>query len=124
MSGISARQGGAGFFGVMLWLVGGILILTLGFKLGPSYMEFWTVKSAMNDISHDQELVGKGRGQAMSNLSTRLDVNNIRGLPEDAFKIKPGDSGSDLVAGYEVRVPLFYNIDAVLSFNYRVPLPR
>ena len=118
MSGIRAGQGGAGLFGVLLWLVGAVLVLTLGFKLAPSYVEFWTVKSAMNAVSQDPELIAKGRGQLMSSLSTRLEVNDVRGLPKDAIKIEQQGSGWDLVAAYEVRVPLFYNIDALLSFDY------
>ncbi len=124
MGGIGRRQGGAGLMGVMLWLVVGLMVMTLGFKLAPPYMEFLTVKSAMDTVAADPELAGKGRAQVMSSLGKRLEINNVRSIPNDAFKIEPQGSGWDLVADYEVRVPVSHNVDVLLSFDHRTPLSR
>jgi hypothetical protein len=109
--------------GVMAWLGGGVLLLTLGFRLGPSYLEFLTVRSVMNAMSEDQDLRGKSRVQVLGNLGSRLDVNGVRGLPAETFTIEQDNYGRELVADYEARVPVFFNIDAVLSFNHRATLP-
>lgn len=124
MGGIGRRQGGAGLMGLMLWLVVGVMVMTLGFKLAPPYMEFLTVKSVMDTVAKDPELAGKGRALIMSSLGKRLDINSVRGVPNDAFKIEQQASGWDLVADYEVRVPLLYNVDALLTFEHRAPLSR
>lgn len=124
MSGVARRQRGVGMVGAMAWLGLAVLLLTVGFRLAPSYIDYLTVKSAMNATSEDQELKGKGRLEVMSSLGRRLEVNNIRGLPADAFSVEPDGSGRQLVAAYEVRVPVLFNIDAVLSFDHRAPLPR
>lgn len=121
MGSIGRRQGGAGLAGLMPWLIVGAMVLTLIFKLGPPYMQFLTVQSAMDAIAKDPELVGKGRAQVISSLNKRLEINDVRGLPNDAFKIEQS-SGWDLVADYEVRVHVAYNIDAVLSFEHRASL--
>jgi hypothetical protein len=116
MSGFVGRQRGLGMLGA--------LVVTLGVRLGPPYMQYLTVKSAMNAVSEDVELKGKGRTEVMSALGRRLDVNSVSGLPPQAFRVEQKDFGQKLIADYEVRVHLFFNIDAVLSFDYQVALGR
>jgi hypothetical protein len=124
MSGFGRRQMGMGVSGMLVWLVMGGLILALGFKLVPSYAQFATVKSVMTSLANDTALQGKGRQEIMLNLSQRLGVNDIRGLPNGAFTVEQKGSDRMLVADYEVRVPLFFNIDAAMSFEHQAPLPR
>jgi hypothetical protein len=118
------RQRGAGMLSVMIWLVLAVAVLTLVVRLGPSYMQFMTVRSVMNDMSQDPELQGKGRTQVLNNLSSRLDVNAVEGLPKDAVTMEQDGVTRELVADYEMRVPVFANVDAVVSFNHRVTLPN
>jgi len=124
MKGDVRRQRGLGMLGVMFWLGLGALVLTVGFRLGPPYMQFLTVKSAMNALSGDAELKGKGRAEILSSLNRRLDINNVSGLPPQSFSVEQKDSVPRLIADYEVRVHLILNVDAVLSFNHEVALPR
>jgi hypothetical protein len=124
MSGFVGRQRGLGMLGIMALLGLGALVVTLGVRLGPPYMQYLTVKSAMNAVSEDVELKGKGRTEVMSALGRRLDVNSVSGLPPQAFRVEQKDFGQKLIADYEVRVHLFFNIDAVLSFDYQVDLRR
>jgi hypothetical protein len=118
------RQRGAGMLSVMIWLVLGVAVLTLIVRLGPPYMQFLTVRSVMNEMSQDSELQGKGRTQVLNNLSSRLDVNGIDDLPKDAVAMEQDGVTRELVADYEVRTPVVANVDAVVSFNYRVTLPN
>lgn len=124
MKGFVPRQRGLGMIGVMAWLGVAALVLTLVFRLGPEYMEFLTVKSAMDSLTEDPELKGKGRAEILSTLGRRLDVNNVRGLPPQTFRVEQKDFGQKLIADYEVRVHLLFNIDAVLTFKHEASLPR
>jgi len=87
-------------------------------------MQFLTVKSAMSAVSEDAELKGKGRAEILSSLNRRLEVNSVSGLPPQTFRVEQKDFGQKLIADYEVRVQLLLNIDAVLSFQHEVALPR
>jgi hypothetical protein len=124
MNGRICRQRGIGMVGVLVGLGVAALLLTLGVRLAPPYMQFLTVRSAMNDLSEDADLQGKGRAEVMSKLGRRLEVNSVDDLPAGAFSIEQKDNGRQLVAAYEVRVHLLSNIDAVLVFDHRAPLPR
>lgn len=124
MNGFLRQQRGIGLIAVLFWLGLGAFVLTLGVRLGPPYMQFLTVKSAMKAVSEDVELKGKGRAEILSSLGRRLEVNSVSGLPPQAFSVEQKDSGTKLIADYEVRVPLFFNVDAVMTFNYEAPLQR
>ncbi len=124
MKGDVRRQRGLGLLGIMFWLGLGALVLTCGVRLGPPYMQFLTVKSAMSAVSEDAELKGKGRAEILSSLNRRLEVNSVSGLPPQTFRVEQKDFGQKLIADYEVRVHLLLNIDAVLSFQHEVALPR
>ena len=124
MKGDVGRQRGLGLLGIMFWLGLGALVLTVGVRLGPPYMQFLTVKSAMSAVSADTELKGKGRNEILSSLGRRLEINSVSGLPPQAFRVEQKDFGQKLIADYEVRVHLLLNIDAVLSFQHEVVLPR
>lgn len=124
MKGDVGRQRGLGLLGIMFWLGLGALVLTVGVRLGPPYMQFLTVKSAMSAVSEDTELKGKGRNEILSSLGRRLEINSVSGLPPQAFRVEQKDFGQKLIADYEVRVHLLLNIDAVLSFQHEVVLPR
>jgi hypothetical protein len=124
MKGDVRRQRGLGLLGIMFWLGLAALVLTVGVRLGPPYMQFLTVKSAMTAVSEDPELKGKGRAEILSSLGRRLDVNSVSGLPPQTFRVEQKDFGQKLIADYEIRVHLLLNIDAVLSFQHEVVLPR
>jgi len=98
--------------------------VTLAFKLVPSYAEFVTVKSVMNAVSDDRGLQGKSRPEIMRSVDQRLGINDIRNLPSGAITVVQEGADRLLVADYEVRVPLFFNVDAVMAFEHRASLPR
>jgi hypothetical protein len=120
---LAGRQRGIGLLGIMFWIAFVSGAVGLAAKLGPSYMQFATVKSVMNGIQTDPELVGKSPREISSALSKRLDVNSVRGVSEKDFKLVPAGSRRELVVAYEVREHVVANIDAVMAFNHRVALP-
>ncbi len=124
MSALRRRQKGMGVSGMLVWLVIVGLVVTLAFKLVPSYAQFMTVKSVMNAASNDASLQGKSRPDIMRSVDQRLTINDIRGLPSGTFTIEQQGQDRLLVADYEVRVPLFFNVDAVMAFEHRASLPR
>jgi hypothetical protein len=124
LRGSARRQAGIGLVGVMLWITGGLLLVSLGFRLAPAYLEYVTLRSVMDAVSEDDTLRGKGHTDVMSGLSRRLEVNSVSGLPAGTFTVEQKGADRELVADYEVRAHLFANVDVALSFNHRVPLPR
>lgn len=118
-----AAQKGMGMSGILFVLVLVVFFLTLIFKLGPGYASFWTLRSIMDDISKSPEPILGGRPTVMKLVENRMMVNDIRVVDAKAFTVKKtGEETYDLSVAYEQREHLFFNVDAVLTFNYTVPV--
>jgi hypothetical protein len=70
-----------------------------------------------------ETLLNGGRADSMtqaeirSEFANNLRVNNIRDFDASAVTSNRTDNKSEINLKYEKRIPLFYNIDAVISLN-------
>lgn len=114
-----ARQRGMGLFQwVILLAVAGSYLL-FGFRIIPLYAENKYVTEALRSIQ-DQggRLADMSDGEIRKRLENFYNINNVRS--EGATQNISIDRSYDRVLvtiDYEVRVPFFYNIDLVLSFQ-------
>jgi hypothetical protein len=116
-----SAQRGIGGTGIFFGLVLFAFVLTILFKLGPSYMSFWTLKSLMDDLAEAPESVQGGRLAIVNRLNDRLNINNMGGLsPKELTVNKRADESYELKVAYERRQHLFANVDVVLTFSHAV----
>lgn len=101
-------------------LVGGFF-LTCALKLGPVYADNLLVRDALKSLNN---LPGDGQSfteLSDSNIRTQLNnyftINGIRDVPRNAVAIERKSDSVLVNINYERRVPLFYNIDVVMTFN-------
>lgn len=118
------RQRGASMTGIFVGLVIVGFIAMMGIKLVPHYLTFMTVKSFMDDLQQDHALVNKGARAIASAIGKKLDINDIRTLNERDFKVERTRVGYDVSIDYEIREPLFANLDALLTFSHQVELTK
>ncbi len=115
---LASRQGGWSVNQLIAW----ILVLGLGlnifFKLGPPYLDNYSgVRGALDSLARE-DLSKYKKKQIETKLSKFLSINNVRGEAEKAFEIKKHPKGGYIItANYEVRVNLWGNLDAVMSFE-------
>jgi hypothetical protein len=70
-----------------------------------------------------ESMLESGRTDSMTQAEVRrefansLRVNNIRDFDTSAVNSSRANNKSEITLMYEKRVPLFYNIDAIISFN-------
>lgn len=95
------------------------LFFTAALKLVPAYLNNNVVVNAMESMAEDNDMAKLGIGEIRSNLMRTLNTNDIRGF--DAAKVQVVTQGSQefIDINYETRVPLFYNIEAVVKFENR-----
>lgn len=94
-------------------------LLMCFFKLGPAYMDNTYIVSALESLaeSHPDDLHTVTKTQLNQELSKFYTINNVRG---DAVKSLAVDRRQDktlISISYEVRVPMFANVDVVLRFD-------
>ncbi|MDO8270829.1 MAG: DUF4845 domain-containing protein [Gammaproteobacteria bacterium] len=115
-----AAQQGFSKFGLLMTLIVLVCVLTFGLKVLPVYIDHNFVKGVAEDM------VESGRASSMTQAEVReevgrgLAINNVRGF--DINNITTSINGGDSVISikYERRIPLFSNVDIVVSFDDRV----
>lgn len=113
-------------FGVISTLILIALIAgaaTAAFKLGPHYLQFWTVRSVMEDISRDPATAAMGPQGVIQSVEKKLYINDVRSVSRDNFTLEKAQVGRELSVHYEVREHLFGNLDAVLVFSHLSLIP-
>ncbi len=90
-----------------------------GIKVLPSYMDNNVIKGSIETLIDNEDVsemrIAQIRGTVMRNLT----VNGIRGFDSDNIQLVREEGKEYINVSYESRVPLFYNIDAIVYFDYR-----
>ena len=113
---LPVEQGGWTFTGILLVLIVAGIFVTVGFKLVPAYADHETLKSMMNDTVQDRALLSKRNREIELSLTHRMRINNTK-LPKGFLEIIKDKGTVRLIIDYEVRIPIFANVDAVVYFN-------
>ena len=115
------QQKGASMPVVLLFLGMAAIILTIAFKLYPAYYEHWQITSVLESYDSEHDLENMSVGELETNFQTRLLTNNVRNFDvRESFFVERTDSSVILSVDYEIRVPMYKNIDALLLFEETV----
>ena len=108
--------------GMSMWALLGVLIVIgfvalMGVRLLPVYMDYWSVASVAESIREDT-----GPDDTMPEIwekvRTRFSLNNLRELePRETMKIRRRERSIEVHVNYEVRRPVFGNVDVVVKFD-------
>lgn len=105
---------------LLIILVGGFF-LTCAFKMVPAYADNIYIADGLKSLtefeSTDRGYAGMSNSDIRSHLNGYFSINNVR---SEAIKSIDIERRSDKILvnmNYDVRVPLFYNIDIVMSFK-------
>jgi hypothetical protein len=109
------NQLGVSLGGLMAGAVIFIVLAMFGMKLGPSYLEFFAIKKAVNAIAQEK------RGATVNDIRKTFDA---RATIDDINTIKGGDleitkDGNDLVisASYRKEIPIAANVGVYIEFR-------
>ncbi|GAA0791049.1 DUF4845 domain-containing protein [Marinobacterium sediminicola] len=115
--GVAHFQRGASFTSTLIGLIVVGIFFAVGFKLFSAYWDHATINSIVKTVSQDPDELSKSLRELRRDLDKKLYINQVE-LPEkDSLQIRleEGVIYFDLV--YEVRVPMFYNVDALVMFE-------
>ena len=107
---------------VVLALIGFFAMLAM--RLGPIYMENYTIKMALESMENEPGLADKTPGQVRGFFQKRMDMNYVTRLSQDSVKIRREEGVTHLEVDYEVREPMIGNIDVVVTFKEKAELSR
>ncbi|RAU17769.1 DUF4845 domain-containing protein [Nitrincola tibetensis] len=112
-----SAQRGATFFGVLSVVIVAGIFLSIAFKLFTPYWEHKTLVSVVKSASEDPEELRRPVSQIRSNLERRFVINQVTLASPEALTIVDESGMIKFTLDYEVRVPMFANVDAVVKFE-------
>lgn len=93
-------------------------ILTLVIKLGPVYLDDFTIQEAIESLEGTDDLSRMSPAAVRSLINKRLSVNNVRGFDAKSIEVEKDGDVVLIRVDYEVRNNLFRNVDTVIHFNH------
>ena len=110
------KQQGLSLTGFLMVLAVVGFALFIGMKLFPMYQQYWALKKALKSVAADSA-VGSDAVSIRKSLDKYFDVGYISDVKSSDIKVERSGEGTMLIADYEVRRPLIYNLDIVGKFK-------
>jgi hypothetical protein len=111
------RERGLSLIGLLIVSAVLVFVAIIGFKLLPSYIEYFTISRVVQDIGRSPELRGGTVRDVHTAFDRRAAIDSITAIKGSDLEVtKQGDS-FEIMANYSVRVPLFGNVSACIDFE-------
>lgn len=106
---------GSGWFMVILFVFGAA---SVGLRLIPHYTQHNTVDGQILSLLDKPEMSGMSNSEVHERLKSNLKLNNVRDFDtRDKLTIDMAAGVVKMDLFYEVREPLFWNVDVILTFE-------
>ena len=116
------KQKGLTLIGFVIVLSMVIFVAFIGMKIGPIYMEYYSVVSAMNGVASERGSANLSPYDIRVKVLNRLYVSySAENVKEQHIKLTRSN-GVHLRVAYEVRKPVIGNLDVVAKFDRTVRL--
>lgn len=113
------KQKGASFYSLLVIFVLVGVLMTAALKLAPAYLDHNVLMSTIKNVMSEPDFPDMSIREVREKVGRSLRVNNV---DFDTGRISNVKEGREeyLDVHYETRIHLFYNIDAVLTFDDRL----
>lgn len=93
------------------------------FKIMPIYFDAFKVGDVVSSLKAERGLGDKGNREITTMILKRLDVNQVDDVTKEHIFIEKIKNDVYIDVEYEVRKPMFGNLDVVVSFKKSVEVP-
>lgn len=111
------KQKGFGLSGLLFWSVILIFVTLLGFKIGPAYFEYFSIRQQFRAIANDPAMRAGSVKEMETSFYNRSVIENIKAVTVQDLEISKDGDNVVISAAYSVRVPLYGNISACMDFS-------
>ena len=117
------KQRGVTMIGWIFLLAPMAVVLYAGIRVGPEYLNYYKVLTAMKETASKLKSDGALNSAAIrSALERRFDTGYIDYPTAKEIVITKADAGWTMTADYETTVPMFGNLYITLVFNKSVEI--
>ena len=124
MGGSPWRQRGLTLVGFALLMAAAGFFLLLLFRIGPVYLNHYQVRSSLESLKSDRELLEKTREEILETLEQRWDINMVDAVTAKDVRITRSDGILRVRVAYEVVRPILGNVDALIHFDEQIEVER
>lgn len=111
------RQRGIGFIGlVFVFAVCGVVLL-LGLKLVPVYLEMFSVKKVIAAMASSEEVKSGTVADIRKSFDRRAVIDNIKAVSGEDLEISKEGGDTVVTAVWQQKVPLFTGYTLVVDFS-------
>jgi hypothetical protein len=111
------KQRGASFYSILLFLIVLGTVVSVGLKLWSPYMDHRAIDTVIRDVSLNPAELAKKPKDLRRDIDKKIGINYVSLPDRDALKISREKGIIYFDLKYEVRVPMFFNVDAVVMFE-------
>lgn len=112
-------QGGATLYALIVVMTLLAIIIFAGLKISPAYIDNQIISNALNNMRESGDLRSMSLRDIRTSISRTMTAIGASWSSDSLDQIE--ENGVDYIqVKYEKRVPMFWNIDAVVKFDYRV----
>lgn len=119
------RQGGLTLISWLIVIAIAAFFSVVGLKSLPVYLNHYKVLSIMKNVASQPGATEETPAALRESFSRRFDIDMVKHVTEQQIKVvgQPGGARS-LKLEYDVRVHMFYNVDAIFVFKENIPIGR
>jgi hypothetical protein len=117
------RQRGLTLISWLIVIAIAVFLGMIGIKSLPVYMNHYKIVSIMNNVANQPGVADQSVAEIRKSFERRFDIDMVKHLDARDIKVIGSPGGPrKIVAEYEVRIPMFYNVHAVYVFKEEIPL--
>ncbi len=113
---IHGQRGMTGISWLLLLALLGVLVF-MGIKVVPMYLENYAVKASLQGLAEDAEIANDSASEVYNSLSKRLDVNGIDSLGREHIEVDKSQGALTVTVTYERQRPLIGNLEVIGYFE-------
>ena len=111
------NQTGASKLGVFVIFSILVIGLTAALKVAPIYVDHNFITGVVKSLLETGDADNMSQSKIRDEVASTLRINNIRGFDLTSIKSSRSNNDTRISVIYERKVPLFANIELLISFN-------
>ena len=115
-NGLHAQQG-AGFFTMMLYFVVAAVVVLLGLKLVPAYLDYFTVKKILASMAYGEEVKSGTVAEIRRSFDRRATIDYQKSVTAEDLEITKEGNETVVTAAWQQKIPLFTGYTLIVDFS-------
>ena len=114
---IHSKQLGMTFIGLVLVIAAVIFLAVIGMKVVPTYIEFFSVKKAIQYVANEGAFATMSKKEIISAFDKSASTGYITVIKGSDLVIEKNETGNVVTADYQVTLPIVANASILLDFH-------